>query len=252
MKVDALVMGGGDGAVIDDAAPFKGLVPIGGRPMIEWVVDALRECEFVSEIAVAVPTAEALGPWADKVDKLVVTDANFIDNTIAGLSALNSGLHVFCATGDIPALTPEAIEDFTRRSIESGADVTYPLVRESDMLEQFPGSERTFVKVDGGKVTGGNCMLLAPNVMERNREIGQRLFDTRKSIFAMARVVGFKFVVRLIAGRVRVQDVEGRLAQLLGASCCAIYTNYASIGADVDKPVDVVVTERVLAAREKG
>lgn len=252
MKVDALVMGGGDGAVIDETAPFKGLVSIGGRPMIEWVVDALRACDCVAEIAVAVPTAESLGSWADKVDKLVVTDANFIDNTIAGLSALNSGRHVFCTTGDIPALTPEAVKDFVERSLTSGADVTYPLVREADMMEQFPGSERTFVKVDGGNVTGGNCMLLAPNVMERNREIGQRLFDTRKSIFAMARVIGFRFVVRLATGRVRVQDVEAKLEQLLGAPCCAIYTAHASIGADVDKPVDVIVTERVLAARGMG
>jgi GTP:adenosylcobinamide-phosphate guanylyltransferase len=252
VKIDALVLGGGDGAVIDAAAPFKGMVAMAGRPMIEWVVDAMRASGSVAEIAVAVPTAESLGPWADKVDKLVVTDGVFIDNIIAGLSALNSGRYVLVTTGDIPALTPEAVDDFVAQSEASGAQVTYPLVRKVDMMSQFPGSERTFVKVDGDNVTGGNCMLLAPDVVARNREIGQRLFDTRKSVFQMARVIGFRFVMRLVAGRLRVADVEAKLEELLGASCAAIYTAHASIGADVDKPVDVIVTERVLAGRSMG
>jgi hypothetical protein len=34
--------------------------------------------------------------------------------------------------------------------------------------------------------------------------------------------------------------------------CAAVYTTYASIGADVDKPLDVVVSERVLYARTSG
>lgn len=250
-RVDALVLGGGDGAVIDAAAPFKGVVPVAGKPMIEWVVDALRESACIHEIAVVVPTAENLGPWADKVDKLVISDANFIDNAIAGLSALNSGLHVFCATGDLPALTAEAVDDFIVRSLETGAGVTYPLVRATDVLEQFPGSERTFVTVDHEQVTGGNCMLLAPGVVERNREIGQRLFDTRKSVAAMARVVGFRFVIRLATKRVRAVDVEQKMEELLGAPCSAIYTSYASIGADIDKPVDVIVAERILFERSQ-
>ncbi len=251
MKVDALVLGGGDGAVIDPAVPFKGIAPVAGKPMVEWVVDALRASELVNEIAVVVPTAENLGSWADKVEKLVIHDASFIENAIAGLSALNSGLHVFCATGDLPALTAEAIDDFVVRSLDSGADVTYPLVRAKDVLEQFPGSERTFVTVDHEQVTGGNCMLLAPGVVERNQEIGQRLFDTRKSVAAMARVVGFRFVLRLATRRVRVSDVEAKMEQLLGASCAAIYTHYASIGADIDKPVDAIVAERILFERSQ-
>ena len=251
IKVDALVLGGGDGAVIDPAAPFKGVVPVAGKPMIEWVVDALRSSDYINEIAVVVPTAENLGPWADKVDKLVVYNGNFIDNAIAGMSALNSGLHIFCATGDLPALTAEAIDDFITRSLESGAGVTYPLVRKQDVLEQFPGSERTFVTVDHQAVTGGNCMLMAPGVVERNREIGQKLFDTRKSVVAMARVVGFVFVVRLATRRVRVVDVEAKMEELLGATCAAIYTPYASIGADIDKPVDVIVAERILFERSQ-
>lgn len=252
MKVDAMVLAGGDGAVIDPTVHIKGLVPVAGKPMIEWVVDALRAADSVAEIAVVVPTAHELGAWADRVDYLVVSDASFIDNAIAGASIFGNDRHVLAATGDLPALTPEAIDDYITRSLESGADFSYPLVRAHDMEEQFPGSRRTYVKVAGGPVTGGNMMVLSPELVKRNRAIGQRLFETRKSPVAMARVIGVPFILKYISGRLRVDDVERKMEQLLGAKCAAIYTSYASIGADVDKPIDVVVAERVLYERSSG
>ena len=72
MTIDAMVLAGGDGAIIDPTVSIKGLVPISGKPMIEWVVEALRAAETVARIAVVVPTAENLGAWAESVDQIVV------------------------------------------------------------------------------------------------------------------------------------------------------------------------------------
>lgn len=252
MKVDAVVLAGGDGAVIDPRAPFKGLLSIGGKPMVSWVVDALRAADSVAEIAVVVPTAEELGAWADDVDKLVVSDSTFLANVLAGVGAFRTDRPVLVTTGDIPALTAQAVDDFVTRSLATGADFTYPIIRKADMMAQFPGSIRTFVKLRDAEVTGGNMMITNPYLVERNRSIGQALFDTRKSAFSMARVIGFRFVLKLAAGRLRVHELEAKLAELLGGPSAAIYTSYASIGADVDKAVDVVVVEQVLHAPQSG
>jgi GTP:adenosylcobinamide-phosphate guanylyltransferase len=247
--VDAVVLAGGDGAVIDASVRIKGIVPIAGKPMVEWVVDALRASREIAEIAVVVPTAENLGSWADKVDKLVVSDGRFMDNCIAGIDSFRNSRPVLLTTGDLPCLTPEAVDDFVVRSLEAGADFSYPLVRKSDMLAQFPGSERTFVRIAGGPVTGGNMMVLTPALAAQAREVGQRFFDTRKSPLKMARVVGVPFIFKMAMGSLDPHDVEKKLGQVLGGRCAAIYTAHASIAADVDKPVDVVVAERVLFAR---
>jgi hypothetical protein len=95
-------------------------------------------------------------------------------------------------------------------------------------------------------------MLLTRDLVHRNRDIGQRLFETRKSPVRMARVIGVRFIVKLLVGRLNPVDVENKLGELLGGRCAAIYTEYASIGADVDKPIDVVVAERVLYERATG
>jgi hypothetical protein len=120
------------------------------------------------------------------------------------------------------------------------------------MLEQFPGSERTFVKLIDGRVTGGNIMLVNPYLVEQNANLGQALFDTRKSAIRMARVIGFRFVTKLALGRLEVHEVEAKLGEVLGGKGAAVYTPFASIAADVDKPVDVVVAERVLYAAREG
>lgn len=252
MTVDAVVLAGGDGAVIDPESRFKGLLPIAGRPMVAWVVDALRASESVAEIAVVVPSAEDLGAWVDSVDKLVVSNGDFLENVLAGVGAFRNDRPTLVVTGDIPALAPAAVDDFVQRSLATGAEFTYPLIRKSDMLEQFPGSVRTFVKLIDADVTGGNMMLVNPFLVAQNKSIGQRLFDTRKSAIKMARVIGFRFVFKLAMGRLEVHEVEAKLAELLGGPSAAIYTPFASIGADVDKPADVVVAERVLLAASSG
>jgi GTP:adenosylcobinamide-phosphate guanylyltransferase len=252
MKVDVVVLAGGEGAIIDPTVSVKGLVPIAGKPMVEWVVDALRLSETVAEIAVVVPVDTDLGPWTAKVDYVVISQGKFIDNLLAGVDAIDSDRRVLIATGDVPALTADAVDDFVKRSIDRDAEVSYPLVRKADMVDQFPGSERTFVRIEGGPVTGGNMMLLTRDLVHRNRDIGQRLFETRKSPVRMARVIGVRFIVKLLVGRLNPVDVENKLGELLGGRCAAIYTEYASIGADVDKPIDVVVAERVLYERATG
>jgi len=252
VKVDAVVLAGGDGAVIDAAVRIKGLVPVAGKPMVEWVVDALRASELVGSVAVVVPTAENLGAWVDKTDKIVVSNGRFVDNAIAGVDSFRNDRCVLVTTGDLPALTAEAVDDFIVQSLERNADFSYPLVRKDDMLEQFPGSERTFVKIRGGQVTGGNMMVISPRLVKEAREIGQRFFDTRKSPLKMARVVGVPFIFKMAIGTLDPADVEAKLGELLGGTCSAIYTRFASIGADVDKPVDVIVSERVLFERRDG
>lgn len=249
MKVDAVILAGGDGNVIDPLVPIKGIVPVAGKPMVEWIIDALRAADTIGEVAVVVPTAEGLGGWVDKADKIVVSPQRFADNLIAGVDSFRGDRATIAISGDIPAVTAEAIDDFVSRSLEAGADFSYPLVRERDMLEQFPGSQRTFVRIVGGRVTGGNVAVLSPDLVARNRDIGQRLFDTRKSPIAMARVIGVPFILKLMSGRLRPDDVEAKLSELLGGRCVALYTPHASISADVDKPVDVVVAERVLHER---
>lgn len=250
MKVDAIILAGGDGEVIDPSCRFKGLLPVAGRPLVQWVVDAFRSAETIDGVAVVMPTAEGLGSWVDTVDKLVVSNGLFMDNVVAGAASFRVDRPVLVATGDIPLVTPEAIDDLVRRSLDSGADFTYPLVRRSDMEAQYPGSERTYFRLKSGQYTGGNAMLANPLLIPAARDLGQRLFDQRKNPVGMLRLAGLGFVARFLLGRLEPEDLGDKIRQLLGGSGAAVPTLHASLAVDVDKPSDLALAERVL--RDQG
>lgn len=251
MKVDTVVLAGGEGAVLDPACRFKGLLDLAGKPMVEWVVDALREAGLIEGLAVVVPTAEDLGSWVDKVDKVVVSDGNIMDNVLAGIESFRVDRPVLLTTGDIPLLDPHELDAFLRDSLATGAEFTYPVIPERQMVGAFPDGERTFLKFVEGRVTGGNMVLVNPALVEKNKEFGQSMFGARKSPVSQARMLGLGFVARFVAGRLTIADVERKVESLLGGTCRAVYTKGASIGMDVDKPADARLVGRILATRGK-
>lgn len=247
-KVDAVILAGGDGEVIDPTQRFKGLVPIAGKPLVEWVVDAFRAADTIGEIAVVIPTAENLGPWVDRVDKLVVSNRDFMDNVIAGAASFREDRPIVVATGDIPALTGEAVDAFVSAAAATGADIVYPLVSKGSVEASFPGSERTYFKLKTGRFTGGNAMLIDPKLLPPARELGQRMFEDRKNAVALVRLAGFSFVVKFVLGQLMPEDLVGKIRELLGGSAAAVVLKDPSIAIDVDKPSDLAQVERHLLA----
>jgi len=252
-SVDAVVLGGGDGEPVDSTTAVKGLVEILGKPMIEWVVDALREAKSIREIAIVIPDASLISAeLKSKVDHVVECDRSFTDNALAGVAALKRDLHVLGVTADIPAITAEAVDDFVEQTLEAHVDFAYPLIRQEDMEQQFPGAARTYVKIKGGPVTGGNFFLGSPDVAQRVKDILQQLFEARKHPLKMAKTVGPRFVFNLASGNLDVRDAEAKMEEVFGGPCAAIYTEYASIGADVDKPIDLKITEEAILVAQRA
>ena len=245
-QVDAIVLAGGSGTAIDPDCPIKGLVQVAGRPLVAWVVSALRAASSIRHIAVVIPRGDNLGEWTELADHIVVHDGSFSENIGAGAGALAKDLMFLGVTGDIPALTPEAVDDLVGQTLARKVAVSYPLISEKDIMEQFPGSSRTFFTLKSGKYTGGNAMVADPRLYGRLHDLTQEMFDTRKSAFKMLELIGLPFALKLLSGRLDPTDVENKMAHLMNTSCAAIYTHYASIGADVDKPADIAPVEQIL------
>jgi molybdopterin-guanine dinucleotide biosynthesis protein A len=246
-KVDAVILAGGDGEVIDPACRFKGLVPVAGKPLVEWVVDAFREATLINHIAVVMPTAENLGSWVDRVDKLVVSDREFMDNVLAGAASFREDRPILVATGDIPMLTGEAIDTLVSEGLATGADFVYPLIPRAEIEAAYPGSARTYFKLKTGEFTGGNAMLVNPRLLPHARDVGQQLFQDRKNAIKLVRTAGFGFVVKFVLGRLVPEDLSGKIQDILGGTGAAVVIHHPSIGMDVDKPADLAIAEALLS-----
>lgn len=246
VKVDAIVLAGGSAETVGRDAPYKGVVSIAGRPMVDYVLDALRAAEHIAKIAVVVPSAHGLGEWADRADKIVVSDGGVVANLLAGVDSFGYERHVLALAADVPLLTGRAIEDFLAACGGRSAGVYYPIISREVAERAYPGVRRTYLHLRGGTFTGGNLVLVDPRLLVANRDVVQRAFAARKSPVGMIRILGLSFVWKFLTRRLPLPELEAKVGEVLGGAAVAVPVSDAEIGLDIDKPEDYELAVRLL------
>lgn len=231
--VTAVVLGGGGDALSEAAGvTAKALVPFGGQPLVAYVLRALRDCPAVGPIIYVGDAAPVVA-----AQQVLPPGRTFVESFSVGVQAalaLAPERSVLVTTADLPWLRADALSHFLAAA--TGAALAYPVVEERAAKAQFPEQHRTFVKLRDGRFTGGNMMLLSPEVVPVLLPFIERAYRGRKNPLALARLFGADFIVRLALGQLSLRAVERRAERVLGLSVRAVVTPHASIGADVDKP----------------
>jgi hypothetical protein len=169
-----------------------------------------------------------------------------VDSLLRALSRLNTDKHVLVLTSDIPLITPEALEDFLQQCVKREADIYYSFVPKEAIEEKYPGVHRTYVRLSDGTFTGGNVVLINPQVvLERGQRILQAV-QLRKHPVKLCRMLGFKFLLKLMRGKLSVAEIEKRVGEILGFIGAGIVSNYPEVGVDVDKPSDLELAKAFL------
>lgn len=246
-KLDAVVLAGADNhgslAACTDT-PYEAMIDIQGRPMVEYVVDALRLSEHVGRIVVVGPE-HVLGPvLAGKVYQVVQSGHAIVENLLIGIEMLQPTANVLVVTADIPLITTAAIDDFVERCGKVKADIYYPICRKEENEAKFPGMHRTYAQFKEGTFTGGNIFVLNPATVIKWHRTIERAVAVRKSIVGMAKLLGWRLMFKFLLGRLSVREAEKRVATVLGCPVAAVETTYPEIGVDVDKPSDLELVTR--------
>ena len=251
--VDVVVLAGrrneGELKAVSQVA-WEALVPIAGKPMAAWVLDALKASGVAERIVVVGP--EELAPFLREQDAVITPSDDLIENVRRGAHAVSLQHPLLVATSDIPMLTPAAVAAFVAAAASVPAEFHYPVVLRQDVEKRFPGNKRTYVKLADGTFTGGNIVLLDPRSAPRAIGVAEELVAMRKKPWRLALKLGTGFMLRLLLGRATVAEAEGRFSRLLGVVSRAVPLPYAEIGVDVDHPGDVPFCERELRGRDEG
>lgn len=250
MTTDVVVLAGGRNSLEMAAATGtenRALTPIGARTMLDYVVSALAEAPSVGRIFVVgnVPQSNHYTQIAGR--------ETLLENLVAGLDAAGEADRVLVSTSDIPFLTPEAVEDFLRRAMATGADLCCSYVPLAVCTQKYPEMKRTAVRLSEGRFTLGNIMLVHPAFLRSRQEAIAEAYAARKSPGQVAKLLGSGLLLRLMGaqtlapGLLSVAALEAAVSRVLGGRAAGICSAYAEIGADVDKPEDVAIARRLLA-----
>lgn len=245
---DAVILAGGDNPQFADSVHpgpvLEALVDIDGKPMVVYVTEALAACPEVGRIFVVGPKARLMAcPFGPTVT--VVEGGDTIFSTAAkGLALIEDDRQTLLATSDIPLLTPEAVSDFVRQAAPLNAEFCYPIVTKETCERQFPGVRRTYVRLKEGVFTGGNLFLVRPSVVQRCQKAAEEIIARRKAPLALCRLLGWRFVLGLLLGRLELPDLEKCVSDLLQLEGRVLVSQYAEIGLDVDKPSDLTLVRQ--------
>ena len=231
---------------IREGVKNKAFIPIQGKPMVGYVIEALQAAKEIGRIAVVGPIAE-LVPLIDQYEILALPEKGSIpENIKCGFAALQPRQHFLIVSSDIPFLTAAAVENFIELCRPYELDFYYPIVPKDVNDRRFPGVERTYVKLLDGVFTGGNLFLVNPSGLESALPRIEKFFALRKSPVKLAATFGFGFVLKLATKRLRVAELEKRFSVLFGLQGKAVVTEYPEIGTDVDKSEDLTLAKKYL------
>ncbi len=256
----------------------KTLIDIAGKPMVQWVVDALTEAESIEHIVVAglAPPPHRGGqeggrtdasPRADSMAKATTPDGykihspkvlsqfldqgSLLENAIAGCHQLlahnPTAQQVVFSNADIPTITGEMVDAFIAQCRDPEIDIYYSVVPRAVMEARFPGAGRSYVPFAEGAFAGGDMGVINPRLFHSHRALFEALVHSRKSALKQALRLGLDIFVKLYFKRLSIAEVERRVPQKLGLRVRVVRVAHAELGMDVDKPAQLDICREALA-----
>lgn len=247
-NVEAVILAGAvnDGRLKDlSGEKYEALVPLAGKCMVQYVVDALQKAETIDGISV-VGFPEFRERLSLKEARLVPAGKSFLDSVRMGLEVNSAAEHLFFITGDVPMITGPVIDRFVQSSIEGEGEFFVPVVMRETSEARFPGVSRTYVKLRDGDVTLGNCFFGTEHSIRRVLPELEKMYHYRKSPLRMASTLGPGFIMRLLTRRAGIAHLEQMFQRVTGAEGHAVISPDPELAADVDKPEQLLTLEQFL------
>lgn len=249
IKVDAVVLAGApnDGPLQEVRSErWEAEIPINGKPMVDYVIEALTSSSRVASIVVVAPKEikDSLPSQAVWVE----AGASLTENIFRAMDSLEKKNNVLFVTSDVPFLHAEAIDDFVDRCGELDGEIFYPLISREANEQLYPETMRTYFTLKEGAFTGGNIVLAMPQAVMNSRWVMDQVISRRKKPWKIIRMLGLLFIFKFATRQLTLRQLEERASELLGHSGVLIISPYPELSTDVDKPSDLELAEKTIAA----
>ena len=242
--MDAIVTAGGIPLPEDPLYSYtngdsKALVDVAGKPMIQWVLDALGEAEHVDNVIII-----GLSPKSEitckKPTHFISNQGRMLANIVAGV---NKSLeldpkteYVLIASSDIPGINAKMVDWLIETCMETKEEIYYGVIPREVMETRYPGSNRTYTKLKDMQLCGADMHITHVSMATEHLDMWEELIGNRKSPLKQAATIGFGTLFLLLLGRLTLANTVKRVTERLGITGRPIIWEHAEPGMDVDKP----------------
>lgn len=244
---------GGDPLAHEFGVRSKSLVPVGGKPMLAYVIETLLAHPSVGEIIVLAQAPEALfeneALAAYRLNpriRLATSGASIAGSISDTLRADVAEWPVLVTTADHVLLDHRMIDWFMAEACV--CDVAVGMVNRQVAGKEHLDQGRTWIPFRDVQITGANLFAFRSARVFSGLEYWQRLETHRKRPWRMAWEIGPALLALFLLRRLSLTDAFARIGSKLGFTASAVQIPFARAGVDVDKAADHQLVEGLLSA----
>ncbi|RCK75552.1 MAG: hypothetical protein ANABAC_0843 [Anaerolineae bacterium] len=256
----AIVMAGGIPQEGEPLYPLsqgkqKALLPIAGKPMIEWVLEALEEASKISHVVVVGLSPDEIYPTS-KVVAWIPNQEDMLANILEGMNKVMEiepiAHHVVLVSSDIPAIQGEMVDWLVETTMQTDEDVYYTVIERHVMEAKYPLSRRSYTRLKDIEVCGGDMNVIRAKMATQNQEMWKKIIAARKNVFKQAALIGLDTLLLLLVRQITLDQAVQTVASRMKISGRAIVCPYAEVGMDIDKPHQFQIVEADLLQRMRS
>ena len=229
----------GDPLYVYSNGDSKALIDVAGKPMIQWILDALGNSKKVDNVIIIGLTPKS-GLTCKKPLHFISNQGRMLANIVAGVNKaleLNKKTeYVLLVSSDIPALKGEMVDWLVNTCMQTKDDLYYGVCPRDVMEGRFPTSNRTFTKLKDMEVCGSDINVIHVSMTTEHLDTWEKLIGNRKSPLRQAAVIGFDTLFQLATRQLTLQALVERASQRIGIKGRALIWSQAEPCMDVDKP----------------
>lgn len=231
---------------------YKAMIDIAGKPMVQWVLDALGKSNDIERVVlVGLPLETGLD--CSRPLTVLPDQGDMVSNIRAGAKELlrqdPDATHAILASGDLPALRAEIVDWLICQAQDPDQDIYYTLVEQSVLEASFPEIKRTYINLKDAKVTGGDLHCIRLQAAAEEGPLWERMVNNGGKPARRAALLGYDTMFLLMLRQLSLADAERTVCKRLGIRGKAVLSPYPEIGIDIDKPHDLELIREYLARR---
>jgi GTP:adenosylcobinamide-phosphate guanylyltransferase len=257
--MDAIVTAGGIPRPEDPLYTYshgdsKALIDVAGKPMIQWVLDALGDARHVDNVIVMGLSPKS-GVTCKKPIYFLSNQGRMLANIVAGVNKtleLNKkSKYVLIVSSDIPTIKPEMVDWLVDTCMQTQDDLYYGVCTRDVMETRFPDSKRTYTHLKGMDVCGADVNISHVRMATEHLDMWEELIGNRKNPLKQASIIGFGTLFSLFLRQLTLEDAVARVSNRIGIKARAIMWPYAEPCMDIDKPHQLELLRADLAKEQK-
>ena len=235
----------------------KSLAPVGGRPMIFHVLDALAASQNINTRILCGPPKSILTLEYNLNSLIESGEIKWYENQSTPsasafnvLRKLSDDTPVILTTADNAMLSPRIVDYFCSEAMVKNCDVAVGIARHEKVTKAYPQTRRTATRLKDDAYCGCNLFAFLTPRSRHAADFWRQVESQRKKPWRMIRILGWTAISRYLLGQLSLDEALERISNRLGFKAGAVVLPFPEAAVDIDSVSDWKLVDSLLSNKE--